>query len=844
MDMDDNEAHLNLAKDNFEDISFEDGPVQSFYNSDEDVEEEEHVEPTSENFRAENRYKPSQHTPRELPTIREEKDDARSNASSRVATRPASSLSDRSNDVSGQFGFQSGGHVIERFTENFYSDENRAERLFPEEDLIKKGFTSPVRDKQNSWEPSVCHYEKQPTPEVQNNSPGLIFANMSSRKELAVIQPQKNQESSRDILLFERRNDENVHADSKGSPEKSTFATSPMNSTKYETKTSTPKRPGNTTRLGQRGLPSFECSTIYESPQRSSSPSRLFSSRQPPNPITPNTVGTTNSDTMLSNRTINDSMIKRVLGGNKKDHDLISALEQVRKKRDQQPPKPDFRLSANQSKLNVKAPAIQRQSMNTRNTSTNVQPSFHDTNTMQQSSSSQVTHQKFQGMKRVSNTMSDLTNSITTNSTSNTSRSSTAKIDSTRSSRNRGGFSDSSVSTVVPNSVSSSTSLNKDRDGRDSVSSMRTISRASSTMTIAGNCAQSVALPKPIQIGSKRLAFGVVPVNETLTMEIEIENVSDRQCLVRSNLDSNTTVVRIVDNKSTIVDPKKSMKLRVSFTPNRRGRYQVLLSIEVPSQNFHQKIPIWGFGGVSNIIPTSPLIQKTPNPSEFAMFSANMKRISFKLSNSEGERDGFALMTVYDSSMKPVPNECIIYRPGRGVIVKKDSFKDVEIRIDTSMTDHQDDDCRASSAMSTASSIASVRRRVSVGADYVVEICWGEEVLRQRLRMLEFHTGQAHLIDGHDFTSHRFNGEDDFRKLPEGYPKILTEDNDLFASSYRTLYISLFSSTHDFQAFRETMRNSSNFSSGSDVTVMETTAFRHQTFVNDVTVVPKPTKRQ
>ncbi|EGT39643.1 hypothetical protein CAEBREN_07634 [Caenorhabditis brenneri] len=40
------------------------------------------------------------------------------------------------------------------------------------------------------------------------------------------------------------------------------------------------------------------------------------------------------------------------------------------------------------------------------------------------------------------------------------------------------------------------------------------------------------------------------------------------------------------------------------------------------------------------------------------------------------------------------------------------------------------------------------------------------------------------------------------------------------------------------------MRNSSNFSSGSDVTVMETTAFRHQTFVNDVTVVPKPTKRQ
>lgn len=339
---------------------------------------------------------------------------------------------------------------------------------------------------------------------------------------------------------------------------------------------------------------------------------------------------------------------------------------------------------------------------------------------------------------------------------------------------------------------------------------------------------------KPINICSKRLAFGVVPVDETLTMELEVENISDRQCQIRCKLDTSNPVVKLIDNKLTMIDPKKSMKIRVSFTPNSRGRYQLFLSVEVPAQNFLRKIPIWGIGGVARISPMGSTIQKSPNPSEFSLFLSTNRPISFKLCNN-GDRDGFALMTVYDSSMKPIPNEYITYRPRRGVIVKKDSVKDVEIVIDPSYTEHHDDDYRTSSAMSSASSI---RRRVSVGSDYVVQICWGEEVLRERLRWLDYRTGQPHHIDGLDFTSHMFYGENDVRKPPEATPTIVAEDVELFASSYRSLYLNVFSSTRDLFAFKETMKSSSG--SGNDVTVLETTAFRHQTFVNDVTMMAKP----
>uniref|UniRef100_A0A1I7T183 ASH domain-containing protein n=1 Tax=Caenorhabditis tropicalis TaxID=1561998 RepID=A0A1I7T183_9PELO len=845
----DEEAPMDLVDDHFDDCSIEDGPVDdngSFYNPDaydECVEEE--VEPTSENFRV-GRYKPSQHTPRELPTIREEnREESRSNPGSRIATRPPSALSNGSNDFSGQFGF--GGADLNQFTDNFFSHENRAERLFPENEFTTKAYISPVRDKQNSWEPSVCHYEKQPTPEVQNNSPGLIFANLSSRKEKAVSRPQNQEESNRqEQNLLEKNNDENLQTCQRISPEKNIFATSPLNSTKcFETKTSTPKRPGGTNRLGYRGLPAFEeCSTIYEeSPQRNSNSSRLFQSRQPTNYIIPNTTGLAASDSLLPNKTISESMIQKVLGGSKKDIELFNALEQMRKKREQRPPKPDFRLNANTVRIPSKTSVVQRQSSSVHSSTANPSHNHSSTRANEGQLYTQASHQKAQEVKRNSSVVSEITNSNTTNSTTNMSKISTARTDLSRTSRNRGGFSDSSVSTVVPN-INSTTSLHSHRDGRDSVNSIRTVSRASSIMTLGGGCSQPTGATKPLRISAKRMAFGIVPLNETLTMELEVENVSDRQCQVRSKLDSSTSVMKILDNKLTIVDPKKSIKLRVAFTPTSVGRYQLLLSIEVPAQNFIQKIPVWGMSGIGNVAPLSKTLLSTNNPSEFGMYSPNMKRISFKLGNLGGFRDSFALVTVFDSAMRPIPKEYISYRPARGNVIAKQTEKEIEIRIDPLFAEHHDEDSRTTSAMSTASSMTATRRRTASGADFVVQVCWGEEILRQRLRLLESRTGRRQSIDSHDFTSHRFHGEDELRPPPENFPAIVIEDADLFASSYRTFYISVFSSSRELTAFRAATGNSMNSGSGNDTTILETTAFRHQTFFNDVTMMPQLTKRQ
>ncbi|CAO4361835.1 unnamed protein product [Caenorhabditis nigoni] len=824
------DAPMDLVDDRFADQSIQDEPVddgESFYNEDVYVDceedEEDDVVPTTENFRLENRYKPSLHTPRELPTIREEnREDVRSNTSSRVNTRPPSVLSDKSNDISNMFGFQDGGRAIDQYTDQFYSEGNRAERLFPEAGFLQN---SPVRDKQNSWEPSVCHYEKQPTPEVKNNSPGLVFANMSSKKE--VIRKQENVRPGK--MMPEKVNDENEPKSRKFSPERNTFTTSPMNSTKYlEEKTSTPKRPGGTNRLGSRGLPSFECSTIYDiSPQRTSGTPKAYESRHPTNAYTPNSA--TTSDTVLSNRTIGDNTVQNVLKG--VDINLLTALENARKKRDRPQVKPDFRLN---SQPRGKLSSTQRPKSDDHASMTSIASSSTQSNTGYR----KIQEQRSSGMS------TDLTNSNTSNFTNNTSRVSTAKTDFSRSSRQRNGFSDSSVSTIIPNMNSMTT---RDRDGRDSVSSVRTMSRASSTMTVGGGSGHMTSgAPKPLRFHVSRLGFGYVPIGETLTMQLEVENTTDRPCKVNARLDSKITCFKVLDNATTMIDPKKAIKVRVAFTPTSLGRYSLYLKAEVAEQNFTQKIPVWGWGGVSRIAPISARnLQPTSNSSEFAMFASDMKRIAFKLGNS-GDRSGFSLLTVYDSAMRQVPNSYVRFNPSNGVVIGKNYEKLIEIRIDPSYLDHYGEltNNRTSSAMSTvstASSMASLRRRVIAGSDFVVQVAWGVEGIRERLRMLEMKRKRRQMIDGLDFTSHPFTDEKCVvYPPPDAYPTISDEDHDLFAASYSNFYINIFPSPDGLNAFRAATVSSDKFNN--DATVLETSAFRHQTFVNDVTMVPRHTK--
>ncbi|CAI5447030.1 unnamed protein product [Caenorhabditis angaria] len=63
--------------------------------------------------------------------------------------------------------FKDAKSTMDEYEKMFFSNENRADRLFPE---IDPRFHQKKFEKENSWEPSVVEMERQPSPErTQSN---------------------------------------------------------------------------------------------------------------------------------------------------------------------------------------------------------------------------------------------------------------------------------------------------------------------------------------------------------------------------------------------------------------------------------------------------------------------------------------------------------------------------------------------------------------------------------------------------------------------------------------------------------------------------------------------------
>lgn len=104
---------------------------------------------------------------------------------------------------------------------------------------------------------------------------------------------------------------------------------------------------------------------------------------------------------------------------------------------------------------------------------------------------------------------------------------------------------------------------------------------------------------------------------------------------------------------------------------------------------------------------------------------------------------------------------------------------------------------------------------------------------------LETQTSRHQQVDSQDFTSFRFADEEAARPVDSSFPAVLPEDFSLFSSSYRTVYVFVFSS---YTAFRKASACRAS-ADCTESTILETTAFRNQTFVNDATVMPRPGRK-
>ncbi|CAB3408606.1 unnamed protein product [Caenorhabditis bovis] len=578
------------------------------------------------------------------------------------------------------------------------------------------------------------------------------------------------------------------HNKAKGtSPESnSIFAQSPLSGIVSDevAKTSTPKRT-DVSRFGKPRIPNLNVSSI--SSIHPGSPVRAVNPVQTP---------PCNETTMSTNVTVSKTMLDNIVNNAETETDLRILLEQARKHR-----------------FETRNPQFVRENATINRTNTSTKTAIENSN-------------------RILNDVSSNAQALRSSSTS-CDLPSRPRADPTRSTNSSYRDVQRGHIRARPDSARSMASENNSRQtSRLENNQLRSCSRASSLSSVASVRTSASISQKPqfLQLSAKRLAFGAVDIGDSLALEIEVENITNRTHQVRCSLDSTTKSFKILDNRLMRLESGQKSRVRVEFSPECIGRYQVLIRFEIVGVNALQSIPIWGFGGICQIAPIVQGDLSLSNSNDFVLQANTFTNLSFVLRNN-GRRDGFARIDVFDSMMKPI--SCTI-SPARGVILKHHGERKVRIRL-TENLPMLNSDHRSASSMSSYSN-----RRSLSGADLLIMIRWGEEVLRHRLKLLEKKTGQHIKVDECDFTRTPFDGEQEFN-VPGGYPSVHIDDKSLFEAGCRTTNILVYS-TRNARKFEQAYHRSASSSlDPNEATVLETTAFRHQTLIRDqdVTLMPR-----
>ncbi|CAD6184710.1 unnamed protein product [Caenorhabditis auriculariae] len=803
----DDETDMDLMNDKFADQEIDDAPL-SYAASDFD-EEECRSRPDTDFYQSPHSC---QMKPTLTPICEEHTDDLHSVISSRsfskkkedfarLQNKNISSGRVKETDPHDSADFNNSEDLVNRMNaaENSFFGRG-ADVIFIEDD---PRFNRSHHSRENSWEPSrpdykLYHPQKTPPPVNEMRSP-MVDAQWKTKEPLKVFaesqsvnkppienrQLESKTETKRPVPVQEAKEKE----------ENDFRAAEPVESSPHCPSEYSMAMEYKTTEGGGRLRPKFaDVSSIY-----AHSPNRM------------NPTSNVQDETIRSNVTVDCELIKDIL--EKKPENLMESLEFARKQhRDR--PKPDFRFQTNVSRGALRVPATRQIAQETlrRPNEMPSQPGprlpVEEVQTRWPTENSQflktrepsppISHRQFEE-ERASSGSRQRADSLT--------------------------GSERSAAPSRTSSVSVDTVLHRPSNAADTRSSSR-ISTASSTSSssIAPMAVRPSRSKHPLTMSSRRLGFGYVAVGDSLSMDLDLTNVCERAVQVRATLDSNSKAFEVVDNRIMHLAPGQSSKVRILFKPMAAGRYQLMLEISTMNLGVNYQVPCWGCGGVADIQPEITPYLFATRTKDFVLKTSNFSSVTFSLRNN-GMRDGFVRLNVISSDQNPI--ECKV-SPRLGVVLPRKARKVFEVQfLDTNFGGNS----RSSSSMSTSSSTTSRR---SLDADAVIEIHWGEEIQRQRLKILEKEKRERILIDGLSFTDFDFEEEVPLRRTQD-LPKILEDDRTIFEATCRVTRILV-------QSSRSSRKFAHDSMSGSDLdnTVVERTAYRDNTYFLDIDVTRVP----
>uniref|UniRef100_A0A1I7VSQ0 ASH domain-containing protein n=1 Tax=Loa loa TaxID=7209 RepID=A0A1I7VSQ0_LOALO len=279
--------------------------------------------------------------------------------------------------------------------------------------------------------------------------------------------------------------------------------------------------------------------------------------------------------------------------------------------------------------------------------------------------------------------------------------------------------------------------------------------------------------------------FGFVDVKCRVNRTVRLRNISSKSLNLRLQLHSMSRGYELLEQGIIVLKPQEIHLVHVIFQPPFGACFQNTLTIRVlNAEHINYSIPLLGSGGVAalRILTQSGLTMLRDG--SFVLTTQGVTNISFEVEN-KGLRDAFVRVAVVNKETKKAVGRCTIV-PSDCVSILHRSKQKFAIEVPSFCSEESNGNSNRSFPFSSFSMPS-----VAGNTQYYVQLLWGEEAQRRRLKRYEDMKCANFTFNGFTFTKCKFINEEKCKSTASEDACYGFYDRDAFELGLRVTLISV-----------------------------------------------------
>ncbi|KAL3985711.1 hypothetical protein ACH3XW_39750 [Acanthocheilonema viteae] len=299
------------------------------------------------------------------------------------------------------------------------------------------------------------------------------------------------------------------------------------------------------------------------------------------------------------------------------------------------------------------------------------------------------------------------------------------------------------------------------------------------------DCSLAESQGKFLSCDQPFIYFGFVDVKCRVNRAVRLRNISSKSLNLRLQLHSMSRGYELLEQDIVVLKSQEVHLVHVIFQPPFGACFQNTLIIRVlNAEHINYSIPLIGSGGVAGLRVLTQSGLTMLRDGSFVLTTQGVTNISFDVEN-KGLRDAFVRIVVMNKETKKAVGRCTIM-PSNCVSILHRTKQKFTIEVPSFCGEESNGNSNRSFPSSSFSMPSATGN-----TQYYVQLLWGEEAQRRRLKRYEDMKCANFTFNGHTFTKCKFINEEKCKSTASENICCGFHDRDAFELGLRVTLISV-----------------------------------------------------